>query len=52
MKTPEIVRIISELNEVDRAVQYLYEQCDMLKKECERLAQENSELKSKLAQQS
>ena len=51
MKTPEIVRIVSELNEMDKAVQYLYEQCDILKKECERLNQENSELKSKLAQQ-
>jgi peptidoglycan hydrolase CwlO-like protein len=50
MKTPEIVRIISELNEMDKAVQFLYEQCDMLKKECERLNQENSELKNKLAQ--
>lgn len=46
MKTPEIVRIISELNEVDKAVQFLYEQCDMLKKECERLTKENERLKN------
>ena len=51
MKTPEIVRIVSELSEVDKAIQFLYEQCDMLKKECDRLNQENSELKNKLAQQ-
>ena len=51
MKTPEVVRIISELNELDKAIQFLYVQCDMLKKECERLNQENSELKVKLAQQ-
>jgi len=46
MKTPEIVRIISELSEVDKAVQFLYEQCDMLKKECERLTIENQRLKN------
>lgn len=46
MKTPEIVRIISELNEIDKAVQFLYEQCDMLKKECERLTKENERLKN------
>ena len=52
MKTPEIVRIVSELNNIDKAIQFIYEQCDTLKKECDRLNQENSELKNKLAQQS
>ena len=45
MHTPEIVRIISELNEVDKALQYLYEKCKMLK-------EENDELKARLNNQS
>ena len=46
MKTPEIVRIISELGELDKAVQFLYEQCNKLKEECERLTIENNRLKN------
>lgn len=50
MKTPEVVRIISELSELDKAVQFLYEKCKMLNDECNNLKQENSQLKEKLAQ--
>ena len=43
--TPEVVRIICELKELDKAVQYLYEQCKALKEECIKLKEENERLK-------
>jgi FtsZ-binding cell division protein ZapB len=46
MHTPEIVRVVSELNEVDKAIQFLYEQCKLLKEECNKLKEENNRLKN------
>ena len=42
MYNPEIVQIMSQLNEIDKTIHFLYEQCKALKEENDRLKNNQS----------
>lgn len=48
MKTPEIVRIITELKSLDDGVQLLFTKTKELQELCNKLTEENKRLKAEL----